>query len=776
MKSYLSLIPISAKVRKRQNRMTRLCIIISVLLVTTIFSVADMMIRKESTSMLENNGNWHVQLDQISQDIGKEISRRPDVKAIGWSEVFNQDADEPYSIDGKKAALIGTDEAYMTQLMNGLKEGKFPQSDEEVMLSTNAKEAIGAQLGDRITLHTPAGDTVFTVSGFGADDDKYYQGQTYLVGICMTRTSFSAIMGENEIAESPSCYVQFQDAAKAAKAISELTAQYHLSKDRISENTAVMGISGKSSSKVMKNIYGIAAVLFVLVLLAGVLMISGSMNSNVTQRTRFFGMLRCIGASRGQIIRFVRLEALNWCKTAVPVGVALGTAISWAVCALLHYGIGGEFATTPVFAFSPVGVISGIVVGITTVLLAAQSPAKHAARVSPVAAISGNTETERSVRRAVKSSFGKIEWNLGIHHAAASRKNWVLMTASFALSIILLLTFSVGMDLARELIPSLRSWQPDIILTGYANALVMDRALVDEIDKIPGVKHTFGSCYADNIPATSSRASIDHINLVSYDTYMMECAQKSVVQGDFSEISGDGSKVMTIYNKNNPFRVGDTIDVGGTELEVACALSEGLFADDLIIICPQEMFDRLMGEEKYGTIGVQLDKTATEETVEKISSFVTGDVIFSDTRKSNEENISTYWATRVVGYGFLIIIGMITVFNIINSISMSVSARTKQYGAMRAVGMDDSQLTRMITAETFTYAFSGLVVGCGIGIPLSRSLYVQLITRHFGKAWTLPTLLICIIVLFVLAAALAAVYVPAKRIRSMAVTDTINEL
>ena len=47
MKHYLSLIPISAKVRKRQNRMTLLCIIISVLLVTTIFSMADMAIRME---------------------------------------------------------------------------------------------------------------------------------------------------------------------------------------------------------------------------------------------------------------------------------------------------------------------------------------------------------------------------------------------------------------------------------------------------------------------------------------------------------------------------------------------------------------------------------------------------------------------------------------------------------------------------------------------------------------------------------------------------------
>ena len=52
MKSYLSLVPISAKVRKRQNRMTLLCIIISVLLVTTIFSMADMAIRMEKIQVI----------------------------------------------------------------------------------------------------------------------------------------------------------------------------------------------------------------------------------------------------------------------------------------------------------------------------------------------------------------------------------------------------------------------------------------------------------------------------------------------------------------------------------------------------------------------------------------------------------------------------------------------------------------------------------------------------------------------------------------------------
>ena len=62
MKSYLSLIPISAKVHRRQSRMTILCIIMAVFLVTAIFSVADMMIQTESSFMISKHGNWHIKL------------------------------------------------------------------------------------------------------------------------------------------------------------------------------------------------------------------------------------------------------------------------------------------------------------------------------------------------------------------------------------------------------------------------------------------------------------------------------------------------------------------------------------------------------------------------------------------------------------------------------------------------------------------------------------------------------------------------------------------
>ncbi len=46
MKHYLDLIQISAKQHKKQNRMTRLCIVLAVFLVTVIFGMADMEILK----------------------------------------------------------------------------------------------------------------------------------------------------------------------------------------------------------------------------------------------------------------------------------------------------------------------------------------------------------------------------------------------------------------------------------------------------------------------------------------------------------------------------------------------------------------------------------------------------------------------------------------------------------------------------------------------------------------------------------------------------------
>lgn len=83
----------------------------------------------------------------------------------------------------------------------------------------------------------------------------------------------------------------------------------------------------------------------------------------------------------------------------------------------------------------------------------------------------------------------------------------------------------------------------------------------------------------------------------------------------------------------------------------------------------------------------------------------------------------------------------------------------------------------MIATEAFTYAVLGYVVGCAVGLPLSKFLYDTLITAHFHYAvWSVPVGPLTIILAFVLTAAIAVVYASSKRIRHICVTETWNLL
>ena len=567
--------------------------------------------------------------------------------------------------------------------------------------------------------------------------------------------------------------LQYTSAAKAAKALPQLQQQY--GEDAVHENLNVMGSAGQSNSTAFRTVYGMAGVLFALVLLAGVLMISGTMNSNIAQRTRFFGMMRCLGMSKQQVVHFVRMEALNWCRIAIPIGLVLGTFSSWAVCGALRYGIGGEFATTPVFRLSMGGLCAGAVVGVVTVLLAAQAPAKQAAEVPPVAAASGS-EQAAVVHHAANLGSGRTETALGIYHATASKKNWFLITASFALSIVLALGFIVILQFASLLLPSLAPWQADVIYTGYDNERVLPDTMAQQLRRMPGVARVWGCTGLVHVPASSDRNNVEQVTFCSYDDFMLESSKSMVVKGRMAKNSGADNEVMTMYNKTNPIRVGDTITVNGVPLTVVGAFSQGIFPDDVTIIAPETLFRRVAGEQNYNMIGVQLDRTASDETVLALAAFSSDQIVVQDLRESNRQDRGTYYAARIVLYGFLAIIGGISLLNITNSISMSVSARMKQYGILRAIGMDDAQLKRMISAEAGTYAVSGLVVGIALGLVLNRMLYTRLITHYFGAAWQVPWGCLAVIVAVVLAAMVLAVYNPVRRIRMQPITATISEL
>lgn len=537
-------------------------------------------------------------------------------------------------------------------------------------------------------------------------------------------------------------------------------------------------------SSMGQSILSVAVVLFLLILIAGVLMISSSMNSSVAQRVKFFGMMRCIGMSKQQIIRFVRLEALNWCKTAVPIGLILGVVTTWGLCAVLRFVVREEFSNIPLFGISLVGIACGIFEGVITVLIAANAPAKRASKVSPIAAVSGNTGNEKTMHHSAHTQFGKIETILGVNHAISVKKNLILMTGSFALSIILFLSFSVMVNFVDYLIPQSAATSDIDIASADGNSIPHE--LLTSIREMDGVKEVYGRRSVFDVPAglNGGTGFSGTVDLISYDDFDLQSLKKdgALKRGsDLSKVYGDTSFVLATSDMDSTWKIGDEVQLGDENLTIAGLLKNDPFSEDglthgkITLITSNETFVRLTGNEGYSLVMVQTTGDVTDEDVQAIQNSIGETYSFRD--KRDERITGTYMAFVFCVYAFLTIIALVTVLNIVNSISMSVSARMKQYGAMRAVGMDERQITKMIACEAFTYAALGCIVGCGIGLPLSKMLYGFLITGHFPSAvWQLPITSLVIILLFVSLAAILAVYAPAKRIKKISVTETINEL
>ena len=775
MKSYLSLIPISAKVHRRQSRMTRICIILAVFLVTSIFSMLEMWTNGQTMAMRSNHGDWHIILQNMSEDEAKQIIDSSDVAYSSWYDDINVNADQGYYINGKNAVLYGIEETYVTDIMKYPLEGSYPQNEKEVALSADAKELFNVQIGDNITLNTPAGDFNYTISGFYEDDEDF---NDIIDGTCMymCRATFDEVRSLNGLESMSRFYVRFKNENGLKKTIADVKEQYSLTSENVDENTAVLSLLGASTNENVNALYPLAAACFVIILIAGIFMISSCMNSNVAQRTKFFGMMRCIGASKQQIVRFVRLEALNWCKTAIPIGCALGTVTCWVSCAVLKFIVKGEWVDMPLFSVSINGILCGAAVGIITVFIAAQSPAKQASKVSPVAAISGNTGVSGKIVHAANTKFLKVETSLGIHHATGAKKNLILMTGSFALTIMLFLTFSACLDIVHKLLPSVSDFTPDISIASQDDSNSIDRSLAEEISEIPGVESVFGMMYSIECPAEIN-GNAETVDLYSYGDTMMDSFKKSVISGDMSKIYGNSKYVLAVYSQYTTLNVGDKVKIGDEELEIGCVVSEGVgsVSGSAVVVCSEETYTRLTGEQDYAMVGVVLEKDVSEMAVNKIYDLAEGNII-ADSREKNSEVSGSYWVFRIAAYSFLAIISLITILNIMNSVSMGVSARIKQYGVMRAVGMGSRQVTKMIAAEAATYSICGTVAGVVLGLLLHNLIYVKVVITHFGGIWKIPFTSIAIILLLVIFSCVISVYAPAKRIRNMAITETINEL
>lgn len=804
MKDYLGLVSKYLSAHKKKTRLTIVSVAISVALITGIFSMVDVFLQFEKLQVIHDYGNYHFAVKGATEKEISFIRSRIDVKNSGMWKIL-----EDGSIKGIKCKLGALEEAFAENLNIKVIEGKYPTEENEIMLEQWATQRLHLDLkvGDRVGLSFSGNaKREFIVSGIYND-----LGNMKAAGVPGVLLS---ITGANEMASAKDNFflVEFKPRVNINQAVSDIKSALNIAEDRTDLNDHLLAVIGQSKHNAAADFYIIGGILFCIVLIAGVVMIYNTFNISVMERVRQFGLLRCIGASRSQIMKLVRREGLAVTLRAIPLGIIAGMLMTLTCSAILKYFNNTLFGAIPLFTISISGIAAGIVVGFLTVFLASLLPAQKAARVSPVNAVMGSNEIKISKRR--KQGFlTKIlhaEIAMGINNAFMKKKTLFLMSCSIAFSIIMFLGFNVFIDFMYSALKTTKPYTPDISLISEQG---ISRDVHARLSSIDGVKRVYGRMFGyvdtafDAARLTDTyKKSMKGIKvkdngllvppekswLISYDKNQLNWAKIDLIDGELSEDKmnkQNGVIAVAINLRKNvtsetaKLQLGDKVYVeapaGTKELTVMGILRSVPFGSSELtlttLITTEKLFADIMGESAYRAIDIQLNNRNKEQTVNEIKSMVNTTIAFRDMRQKNAEINQTFLTMAVFIYGFVAVIALISILNIINTMNTSVASKTRYLGVMRAIGMSGTQLDRMVLVEAATYSLTGCLMGCVLGIILQKVLIKNYLSS-FHVIWEFPLVQIILILIITMLVTAFSVISPIRRIKSNGISEVVNSL
>ena len=215
MNSYLGLVSEYAKAHKKKNRLTVICIVISVMLVTAIFGMADMSVKAQINEYIRQNGNFHAIITDISDRIAEQIGDRDDEKVSSFLGMA-----EDTTFQGKEL-LVQSSEQDMAEQMNlNVIEGDYPVSSQEALLDRQGLEQFGLSIGDTIEVAFSDGKIrQYKITGTYGDFSSLKGNDAHGLFLSMAgMRAFPSDLYEEYY------YIQFKSGVNINKAISEIKA------------------------------------------------------------------------------------------------------------------------------------------------------------------------------------------------------------------------------------------------------------------------------------------------------------------------------------------------------------------------------------------------------------------------------------------------------------------------------------------------------------------------------------------------------------------------
>ena len=278
-------------------------------------------------------------------------------------------------------------------------DGRLPQRRGEVAVNSKLADDEDLEVGQRVGLTTRTGVKPVTISGI-ADygDAQSLGGATLVVGLLPDIQRWYARRGElSEIVVAAKEGVSDEELARRITAalpkdLRVETGQANAKEDADEINDAI----GSFLTPALLALSGAA-------LLVGGFIIFNTFSITVAQRTREFGLLRAMGATRRQVLGSVVVEALTLGAIASVLGILGGLGFAKLLGSLFNaVGFGIPQAG---LELAPRTIVLSLVIGLGVTLAASVTPARRATRVPPIAALSQAALSEAPERRGRFARF-----------------------------------------------------------------------------------------------------------------------------------------------------------------------------------------------------------------------------------------------------------------------------------------------------------------------------------------------------------------------------------
>lgn len=696
--------------------------------------------------------------------------------------------------------------------------------DKEVKLGDKIKLPIGKIEYGKTNDFISDEEKEFTVVGF-IKPNYIWNGR--LVTSAILGKTDNTVEGEYEV------YVKTPDVRNANEDLNKIAEDLNIDKSKLFYNNKVLRLYAESLDATFNSsLTTILAFVVGLIIVSTVAVIYNSFNISVIERISQFGLLRSVGATPKQIKRLVLKEAGILSLISIPLGLALGIVAMIVVLYIISLITTDIILFNDMkIGFSlPVMIISSLV-GVFTVFLSAIGPAKLASKVSPLEAIKNTGALKKEKYKKTRTNklvrfFLGMEGEIAYKNLRRNRKRFIITVFSMVISIVLFITFAsfsnfmfqmgviVGGDSGQFYVSHLGE-QTEKIYNDLMN--------IDEIEKVILLNQLNGkgkveekhidTQMIERAPSNFAKDEEGKITVSNIAVYSLEDERfnelKSVLKDgtiDVEKINKENGVLVinnafsnsefeekTIVIEGYKFKIGDMIEFTGngdeasTNLTISGILEEGildrLYSSNasIMVFTTEEVINNLSSNYNITLAdstemhvytkdnkNVQMVRDYFINLENEVQGFNYVDLI-ENTARTEEISI----VISIFLYGFVAIIALISSINIINTISTNIILRTKEIAMIKAVGMSQSGIKRMVSLESLYYGLYASVIGSFIGSLLTYLLYnIAINIKQF--VWEVPWNDVAIASVGCIIIALISGIYPLKRINEKIIIESIK--